>query len=301
MRRLEIFCRVIELGSFTKAAALLSVSQPTVSEHMRVLEETVGERLIDRFGREIRATTAGQLFYRYAKEIVRMRDEAINALEQFKGNLAGRLILGASTIPGTYMLPKFVGAFKFAHPSIQITLRIADTLQIVDMVRESDLEIGLVGSQVNDKRVVMEEIFSDELVLVVYPGHRWARRRKVKVTELSGEPFILRERGSGTRMVMSRILQEHGADPEGLAEVAEMGSTEAVRQGIKSRIGISILSLQAVAEDIELGRLLRVNIDGVRFLRPLYLVQRKHRHASPLCQAFIDYLHGAADTQHQQG
>lgn len=297
MRRLEIFCKVIELGSFTRAASNLSVSQPTVSEHMRVLEDSVGERLIDRFGREIRPTMAGQLFYRYAKEIVRMRDEAVAALEQFKGNLAGRLVLGASTIPGTYMLPKFVGAFKFAHPSVQITLRISDTANIVEMVRESDLEAGLVGSQVQDKRVVMEEVFSDELVLAVYPGHRWARRRKVKVSELTGEPFILREKGSGTRMVMNRMLQEQGVDPAGLVEVAEMGSTEAVRQGIKSRIGVSILSLQAVAEDIELGRLLRVNLEGVRFLRPLYLVQRKHRHTSPLCQAFIDYLHGVAGSQ----
>lgn len=297
MRRLEIFCKVIELGSFTKAAAGLSVSQPTVSEHMRVLEETVGERLIDRFGREIRTTSAGRLFYRYAKEIVRMRDEALAALEQFKGNLAGRLILGASTIPGTYMLPKFIGGFKFAHPAIQITLRISDTANIVDMVRENDLEVGLVGSQVQDKRVVMEEIFSDELILVVYPGHRWAKRRKVKISELLSEPFILRERGSGTRMVMNRILQEQGADPTEFTEVAEMGSTEAVRQGIKSRIGISILSLQAVSEDIESGKLVRVNIDSVRFLRPLYLVQRKHRHTSPLCQAFIHYLHGVADSR----
>lgn len=297
MRRLDILCKVIESGSFTKAAESLSVSQPTVSEHMRVLEETVGEKLIDRFGREIRATTAGRLFYRYAKEIVRMRDEALAALEQFKGNLAGRLVLGASTIPGTYMLPKFVGAFKLAHPQIRITLRISDTANIIEQVRESDLELGLVGFLVHDKRVVMEEVFSDELVLAVYPGHRWAKRRKIKATELPAEPFILREQGSGTRMVMNRILQEHGTDPAKLTEVAEMGSTEAVRQGIKSRLGVSILSLQAVAEDIELGRLHRVNIDGVRFVRPLYLVQRKHRHTSPLCQAFIEYLQGLADSK----
>ncbi len=290
MRRLEVLCKVIELKSFTKAAEALSLSQPTVSEHIRSLEEALGERLIDRLGREVLATPAGRLFYQYARNIVQLREEAVQALEQFKGNLSGHLTLGASTIPGTYVLPRFIGSFKAIHPATQMTLRISDTAQIVKDVVEANLEAGLIGSKWNDRRILLEELFTDELILSVFAGHVWARKKRIRPDELSGEPFILRERGSGTRMVMERILDEHGVDLSRLFVVAEMGSTEAVRQGIKARIGVSILSRHAVEDDIQNGTLAPVEIEGIRFCRPLYLVQRRNRRLSPLCAAFLDHL-----------
>ncbi|MCX5861323.1 MAG: selenium metabolism-associated LysR family transcriptional regulator [Deltaproteobacteria bacterium] len=290
IRRLEVFCKVFELKSFTKAAEALSLSQPTVSDHVRGLEQALGERLIDRFGREILPTPAGQAFYKYALSIVNMLEESMQTLGQFRGRLAGRLVLGASTIPGTYILPRFIGTFKSQHSAIKITIRISDSAEIVDEVLESSLESGLVGWKSNDRRLLLEELCSDELVLAVHPDHQWAGKRKIHLEDLVGEPFILRERGSGTRMVMSRIMEEHGLDVQRLEVVAEMGSTEAVRQGIKSRIGISILSKQAVGEDFLLGTLVPLEIEDVRFFRPLYLAQRKNRQLSPLCQAFLNHL-----------
>jgi DNA-binding transcriptional LysR family regulator len=290
MRRLEVFCKVVELKSFTKAAEALFLSQPTVSEHIRTLEGMLGEKLIDRLGREALPTPAGRIFYQYARNIVHMRDEALQALESFRGNLAGRLTLGASTIPGTYLLPRLVGSFKASYPSIEITLRISDTAKIVEEVLETNLEAGIVGSGWIDRRLTLEEVGSDELVLAVYPQHPWAARGQISLSELAGEPFILRERGSGTRMVMSKMMEDHGFDLSLLSAVAEMGSTEAVRGGIKARIGISILSRQAVDEDFERGALVPVTIDGLRLSRPLFLIQRKNRQVSPLCSAFLDHL-----------
>jgi len=290
MRRLEVLCKVIELKSFTKAAEALLLSQPTVSEHIRSLEEALGERLIDRLGREVLATPAGRLFYQYARNIIQLREEAVQALEQFKGNLSGHLTLGASTIPGTYVVPRFIGSFKAVNPAIQMTLQISDTAQIVREVLEGNLEAGLIGSKWNDRRILLEELFTDELVLCVFTGHSWARKKRIRQEELIGEPFILRERGSGTRMVMERILEEHGFDSSRLFVVAEMGSTEAVRQGIKARIGLSILSRHAVEDDIQHGTLAPVEIEGIRFYRPLYLIQRRNRRLSPLCAAFLDHL-----------
>jgi DNA-binding transcriptional LysR family regulator len=293
MRRLEVFCKVVELKSFTKAGEALLLAQPTVSEHLRTLEDMLGEKLVDRLGREVLPTPAGKIFYQYARNILQMREEAIQALGQFKGNLSGRLILGASTIPGTYILPKLIGSFKSAHPAIQITLRIADTAQIVSDVLDGNLEAGVVGSKWNDRRLVMEEVFRDELILTVVPEHPWARKGKISLEDLPQEPFIHRERGSGTRMAMSRILEDHGFDPTRLMGVAEMGSTEAVRQGIKARIGASILSREAVAEDIEQGSLAAVAIEKISFLRPLYLIQRKNRQISPLGTAFLTHVRTA--------
>jgi DNA-binding transcriptional LysR family regulator len=126
MRRLEVFCKVVELKSFTKAAEALLLSQPSVSEHIKTLEQTLGEKMIDRLGREVLPTPAGKMFYQYAKGILRMCEEAIQALAQFKGELAGTLSLGASTIPGTYFLPKSIASFRTAHPGSG-SLTIADS------------------------------------------------------------------------------------------------------------------------------------------------------------------------------
>ncbi|MEW6531246.1 MAG: selenium metabolism-associated LysR family transcriptional regulator [Thermodesulfobacteriota bacterium] len=290
MRRLEVFCKVVELKSFTRAAEALALSQPTVSEHIHTLENTLGEKMIDRLGREVLPTPAGRVFYRYALAILRMREEAVQALSQFKGELAGNLVLAASTIPGTYLLPRLIGSFKALHPAIQITLRISDSAGVAEEVAEGAVEAGLIGTRWTDKKLLLEEVFSDELILAVHPKHPWAKRGRIKPDELGQEPFILRERGSGTRSVMERILEEHGFDRSRLSPVAEMGSTEAVRQGIKAKIGVSILSRQAVADDLAHGTIAAVEVAGIRFLRPFYLVRRKSREPSPLCAAFLEYL-----------
>ena len=293
MRRLEVFCKVVELKSFTKAAEALSLSQPTVSEHIRALEAMLGEKMVDRLGRTVQPTAAGRLFYQYARNILRISEEAMQALMQFKGELAGRLVLGASTIPGTYILPRLIGLFKAEHPAIQITLKIADSAEVAEELLQGDVEAALIGTRLNDRRLLLEEIFSDELVLVVFPDHPWAKKRGIHIEELEGQPFILRERGSGTRHVMERILEEHGFAVSILSAVAEMGSTEAVRQSVKAGIGISIISRQAVDEDVRQGMLSEVIIKDIRFFRPFYLIQRKNRHASPLCNAFLGYLRNA--------
>ncbi|MCU0574258.1 MAG: selenium metabolism-associated LysR family transcriptional regulator [Syntrophobacteraceae bacterium] len=300
IHRLEVFCRVVDLQSFTRAAEASFLTQPTVSEHIRALEETLNEKLVDRLGREVLPTPAGKILYRYARNIIALRDEAIQALDRYKGKLSGHLLIGASTIPGTYILPEIIGAFKTQYPSIQITLKISDSGGIIDKIREGSLEIGMVGARWSDRRVVLEEAFSDELVLTVYSDHPWAGRESIRLDELQDEPFIMREKGSGTRMVMHQILEASGFDPARLNGVAEMGSTEAVRQGIKARIGISILSAQAVAEDVQRGTLVTVETEGVRFLRPFYLVQRKNRQISPLGTAFLGFLQTVAAERNQK-
>lgn len=290
LRRLDVFCKVVELKSFTKAAAAMGLAQPTVSEHIRSLEDMLGEKLVDRLGREAVPTAAGRIFYQYSRNIIRLREEAIQAVEHFRGNLSGHLVLGASTIPGTYVLPRLIGSFKEQHPAVLLTLRIGDTTSVAKDILQGDLEAGVVGSRWNDRRLVAEEVFSDELILVVPKGHAWAGRASIPVEELSSEPFILREQGSGTRMVMTKILEQYAFDVSRLHVVAEMGSTEAVRQGIKAGIGVSILSNHAVDGDIEQGTLSTVRIEGVRFLRPLYLVLRKNRNLSPVCTAFVEFV-----------
>jgi DNA-binding transcriptional LysR family regulator len=260
-----------------------------------MLEEQLGEKMIDRLGREVSATPAGRVFYGYARKILQMRDEAFQALARFKGELSGNLFIAASTIPGTYFLPRLIATFKADHPGVRLTLRISDSAEVARDVLDGSAEAGVIGSPSNDRRLLSEELFADELVLAVSPDHPWAEKPKVDVHELEGQPFIMRESGSGTRAVMTRILQGKGFDITRLNIVAEMGSTEAVRQGVKEGIGISFLSRKAVEEHLDCGLLSIVEVSDFRFKRPLFLVRRKNRKESPACLAFLEYLRERAD------
>lgn len=290
IRRLEVFCRVVELGSFSKAAEAVLLSQPTISEHIKTLEEMVGERLVDRLGRETAPTPAGKILYRYAKKIIQIKEEAMQAMAAYRGELAGTVHLGASTIPGTYILPQLIGSFKQRHPAVQISVHIGATKDVAEAVAEGRQELGLVGSQWKDRRLSFERIFADELVLAVPKGHPWTSEKSIPVDRLAEEPFIARHRGSGTRMVTYEILENAGFDPGRLRVVAEMSTTEAVRQSIKAGIGISILSRQAVAEDVAHGSLSLVPIEGVTFHRAFYLVKRRGRELSPVGEALDQHL-----------
>jgi LysR family transcriptional regulator, low CO2-responsive transcriptional regulator len=292
IRRLNIFCKVVELKSFTRASEAVLLSQPTISENIRLLEDAFGEKLLDRLGREVQPTPAGRILYQYARRMLQLRDEAQQALRQFRGDLTGTLALGASTIPGAYLLPGLVESFQRVHPTIRLRLKIGGSTQIVQDLLQGEVELAVVGALLKDHLLDSEELFTDELVLVAHPRHPWVGRGSVMPQELADQPFILRESGSGTRLVCAQALREVGFDAAQLQVVAEMGSTEAVRQCVKAGLGVSILSSLAVAEDIRQGALVMLPLQGLTIQRPLYLVQRKNRQLSPIGHLFLNHLLG---------
>lgn len=295
LHKLAVFCKVIELKSFTRAAEAMLLSQPTISEHIRSLEQETGQRLINRLGREIRVSEAGNILHGYAGKMLRLQQEALAALGDYSGTLTGRMAIGAGTIPGAYILPEKIGAFKKSHPDITITLRISGSRTIANEILSGELEMGILGAQWRENSLIWQEIFSDELILSVAADHPWAGQRQITLAQLAEEPFIMRDHSSGTRRAVAQILERHGLNPARLNVVAEMGTTEAVRQSVKASIGVSILSSQAVREDIEHGSLAAVAIQGVKMIRPFYMVTRKNQALSPLCTAFIQTLTAASD------
>jgi DNA-binding transcriptional LysR family regulator len=235
-------------------------------------------------------TPAGKVFYQYARNILRLRDEALETLARFRGKLVGALVLGAGTTPGAYVLPKCVAGFKEAFPEVHVTLHISRSSEIGLGVLEGAYEAGVVGSALGEKRLHQESLCDDELVLVAHPAHPWAKRKRIELSDLSDSAFVLREQGSGTRAVMNRILQQQGFDPARLTTVAEMGAAEAMRQAVRAGIGVSIITRRAVDEDLAHGLLSQVDVGGIRFIRPLFLIYRKNRVLSPVCVEFLDYL-----------
>jgi DNA-binding transcriptional LysR family regulator len=289
-RQLEVFARVVETRSFSRAAEALRLTQSTVSEHMRLLEEEIGSRLFDRLGRETLPTRAGDLLFGYAQRLLTLRTEALQSLQQFLGQVAGSLLVGASTIPGEYVLPPLIGAFREKFPQVSIALQIGDTRAIVEAVVEGRVELGVVGARPDQRMLQAIELMPDELVVVVPPGHAWFGRRLVTLEELKPEPLIVREPGSGSRQALEVALEEAGLGLAGLRVIAEMGSTSAIKQAVKAGVGLSIISKRAVDEECRHSLLWCMKIKDLRFTRHFYVVTHAGRSRSPLCQAFLDFL-----------
>jgi len=288
--KLRIFAAVSELKSFSLAARKLFLTQPTVSQHISALEEHIGLPLLDRNGKNVSLTRAGELLYRYAKQISEISEEAQQALDFFKGRKSGHIALGASTIPGEYILPGLMGTFCSQYPGIKTTLRIADTEDIVRQLLDREIEFGIIGARVSGSRLQFTDFMEDELVVVVPRGHRWWDAGRVDLSDLTAEPFVMRESGSGTRISLGKRLQELGLHPGTLTVAAEVGSTTAVKEAVRAGLGISIVSAMAVRDEERHKQLKVVRIGAARILRTFYFVQDRRRALSPLAEAFIAFL-----------
>jgi len=288
--QLHIFCQVVEKAGFSKAAESVHLTQPTISAHIKDLEEHFGCLLLDRLGRTVSPTPAGEVLYARAKKLLAQADEMESAVQMFLGRPRGKLALGASTIPGNYVLPAVLGPFVKQYPEISVSLAVADTKAIALSVAEGALEAGVVGALTKDRRLSHEKLLEDELLLVVPPDHPFAGKKQVEAADLPGQPFVLREEGSGTRRTLSDMLKAAGMDLSGLSVVAELGSTEAVRGAVCSGMGISLLSARAVGHELAAGLLKSARIKGLPQKRFFYLVTHRTRTPSPLCEAFVRHL-----------
>ena len=290
INQIEIFCKIIELGSFSKAADALHLTQPTLTEHIKSLEDYLGAILIDRLGREIIPTKAGEIFHEYAQKILKLKGEAEQRIKSLEGELKGGLAVGASTIPGEYILPHLMKGFRDNFPDIFITLEISDTKKVIEDILNNRIELGVVGAIMESAKLEYHRFVKDELLLVVSPVFPWSKIKSITLEKLKELPFVLREKGSGTQMVMEENLRGHGVGSVQLNVIMRLGSTTAVIQAIKSGVGCSILSRHAVKEDLTNGTLKTVSIEKIKIFRNFYIVLRRGKIKSPLCEAFRKFL-----------
>ncbi len=287
---LKVFKTVVDLKGFSKAANAIHLTQPTVSSHIREMEDYFECQLIDRLGRQALPTKAGERLYGYAERLLTLFEETETAMREFLNKISGRISIGGSTIPGCYLLPLIIGAFIKQYKDVHISLIVGDTERIIDEILNYKLELGVVGAKASDKHLVQQKLMNDTLRLIIPSDHKWASRRQVTLGMLSSEPFIIREPGSGTLTSVQHSLSRLGADIDALRVVAEMGSTAAVIQGIKNRVGVSILSPLAVKDELQVGTLKALTIEKMDLKRYFYLTFHKDRAASPLCRTFCDFL-----------
>jgi len=287
---------VVELKSFSRAAEKVFLAQASVSERIATLEHLVGTKLLNRLGRQVVPTRAGEVLYKHAVLLLDMKETAALEMEDFLGLKRGEIRMGGSTIPGEYILPRIIGSFHEKFSGILVTITISDTRDIENKVLEGDLELGVVGSKSRNNLLLVKEMWRDELVLAVPGSHPWAERQEVSAEEIIRQPFILREPGSGTLKMTGKYLGAmipHGLDS--LNTVARFGSSTAVKEGIKAGVGISILSVRAIETELAAGVLKSIRLRDTDMSRSFYLIRDRRRIASPPCQAMLDFLARASE------
>lgn len=291
--QLEVLCAVIDAGSFSGAAVKLGLTQPTVSTHVAAMEKSTGVALIDRRGRKAQPTAAGRMLYSYARKMLSVKEETDRALVMLNELVTGQLVMGGSNIPGTYFLPAEIAEFRKLHSGVSVVLRIGDTQEVVDMVESGEVELGVVGRDPGQKNIKALEMWEDELVLVASPEHRWsAAKSAVPLKSLAEEPMLMREKGSATRDLMEKILFEKGLKPKQLNAVCELGSTEAVKQGVIGGAGVAVISKNAVRAEVKAGLLCEIPVRGLKFKRHFFLIQDTRRAESAAAGAFAKFLTG---------
>jgi len=291
LRKLEIFYWVAELRSFSQAAELLSLRQPTVSAHVQELEKSLGGKLLYRIHGRVSLTPLGQLLADRAKSLLAFKRETVAALEQFHGTLTGELWVGGSNIPGEYFLPLKLGAFANKYPAVRPILRIGDSASIVEDVLDGKVELGVVGYKPDDSRLRFEKIWNDEMALAVPREHAWSRRKTVSIADLRGEKFISRERGSGTLDSLRQLLAGEGKPLEEVLTVSmELGSTQAIKEALLTGYGVSILSRISIRHELAEGTLVEVSIRGLTMARSFYEISHVRRPLHPNAQAFREFL-----------
>jgi DNA-binding transcriptional LysR family regulator len=284
---IEIFCHVVEEESFSKAAERLRRSQSTISGHIRNLEDFIGTPLIDRFPRRFVLTHAGKLLYKYGQSILNEKKSAERELKQLLNRETGELVLCGSTIPAEYLLPPIVASFHAKFPGIKVEIRISDSKGGCADVVAGRAELGFVGAVFDADEIEIHNLGVDELALIVPNTEEWQYRESITLNELVTKPFLAREPGSGTRSSLEKML---GYSLDQFNIVGCFGSTGAIKEAVKANVGVSVLSVLAVATEIAGGLLKTVKIEDLGTMkRNFYVVNKKRLSLSPAAEAFLSY------------
>jgi len=289
LKNLEAFCKVYELRSFSKAGQELYLSQPTISAHVSSLENELGVLLFDRLGRGILPTRAGEALYRHAKDIFERLARAKSEVHLLTHKISGTLVLGASTIPAHYILPGVIAGFRARFPDVSLDLRIGDTSEIIRQVRAGVLDAGMVGAMEPEPDLEFACILEDELVVVASSGFN-VSRDPLDAEALKALPWIVREKGSGTRKAMENGLSSIGLEFRQLDVAAVVATTHASIQCVRAGLGVCITSRLAVNSFLENGELAALNVPSMTMQRFFYAVNHRRRHMLPASREFLEHL-----------
>lgn len=289
-KQIEAFVYVVRHKSFSKAADAIYLTQPTVSTHINSLENEIGTKLIDRSGKEVFPTEAGKIFFEYALNLMNTRDAAVFSLNGFTNGSSGKLDIATSTVPGQYIIPELIIEFQNKYKNIAFNITQLDTNEVIEELLDNSFEIGVVGSIINNEKLKYEKLLEDRMVLITPSNKKFDDMNSIiSMENLKKENFIFRETGSGTRKEFEKELIKAGIDPKSMNIVAQMNSTEAIKQAVSLGLGVSIVSSISAEDYAKFGMIRTFEIEEFSLNRAFYIVYHKNRPMSPITNMFKEF------------
>ena len=293
IRQLEVFLAIAHAQSFSRAAERIHLSQPTLSEHMKELEEELGVPLFVRHSRSVSLTESGRVFEDYATRVVATLAAGRQAIAELDGLKRGSLVVGASTTPGTYVLPARIAKFRDEYPGITVALRIANSRAVEERVRDGEVDLAVIGGHVlgPSERCVAAGIL-DELQLIVPPNHP-VKDASLSPARLARERLLIREEGSATRQATERALREAGVT---FRPAMELDHTETIKRAVMAGLGVAFVSRYAVEDEVRSGRLRALPVQRMKIRRHFHVIHDERRPPSASARAFISFLEANGET-----
>lgn len=288
IHQLIIFVSVFKNKSFSKASDEVQLTQPTISNHIRALEDELDCKLFDRSKKTIVPTKEAEVLYGHSVDIIEKADTIKDALGQLKKELTGKLVIGASTIPGVYLMPRVMTEFQKKYPSISFQILISDSRGIVESITRHELLLGIVGAKLGHEQINYTPFVEDELIVVSSPS--LVKDGTMTLKELVKMPMVLREEGSGTRRETEKFLEGRGVSLDDLRVNSIFGSTDAVKQAVKAGLGVSILSRYSVADELEHNILEEIKLTDIQMKRRFYVVTHKKRTLPRAYDMFLKHI-----------
>jgi DNA-binding transcriptional LysR family regulator len=287
-KQLEAFVKTLELRSFSKAADALFLSQPSVSIYINALENELGKKLLTRTTKDVAPTSDGNTFYKYAKSILSLRDEAVFELTDTSNAFKGELEIHASSVPAQYMLPEYIVAFNKLYPQLTFHITMSDSLDVINRVAAQKCEFGIVGTKIDNSKCHYKQISSESIIMIVPPDSRLTSENLSTLIE--SENFISREEGSGTRFYAEEYLRKLHIEPKRLRVVAQFTNSQSVVQAVSQGLGFSIVSEIAARDYLKRNLVRMIAPKGVELKRSFYFVYRNDVILSPIVNVFKDFV-----------
>jgi DNA-binding transcriptional LysR family regulator len=287
LHQLRIFYTVANRLSFTLAAQDLVMSQPAVSLQIKALEQSLGLRLFERVSNRLSLTQAGEALYHSAATMLSAEDEATRTMSELAGATRGRLVIGANTTGGMYILPPVIRDFRKAFPETEIVLHIDGTERLCERIQQNVIDLAFVGGPIENDRFRVEHLCLDSLALIFSPVHVFAGREAVSLMELAAELFVVPEPSSRTRLLVERSLRERGLT---MKIGQQLTGTEPVKKAVEANLGVAMVSSHAVEREITAGHLGTARVADLDLLRYLEMISRGDKYFSPAGVRFREFV-----------
>jgi DNA-binding transcriptional LysR family regulator len=291
LTKLQAFLYAAESLSFSEAAKQLHLTQPTVSHHIKSLEQELGVELFIRAGSGLKLTDAGRLLMSQASKLVHEANAVEQMMDSFQEKIVGQIRIACSTTTGKYVLPQVAARFRQRHSGVKISITACMQENVVPRLMEEEADLGVVSYDACGGEVECQEFFEDHIVLIVPLDHPWALRQHIEPSELLRTPFIVREPTSGTRKVMLAELGKHGIGLDDMDLFLEIGNAEAIVRTVEAGFGVSFVSRMAATWALDRGTVVEVPVAGFDLRRKLYMMRNKLQTTPRAVEAFWVFVH----------